>query len=51
MLAKCLSLEQLTYQVIKIQRFWKGKIRNKVINKYKSLFREITDRFNRSQKS
>lgn len=51
MAAKCLSLEELTRHVIKIQRFWKGKIKNRVVNKYKSLFREISDRLKRSQKS
>jgi hypothetical protein len=51
MSAKSISLEELTYQVIRIQRFWKGEIKNRVVNKYKSLFREISDRLNRSQKS
>lgn len=44
MRSKQISLEELTRKVLVIQRAWKRAMKNIVVNKYKLLFQQATDK-------
>lgn len=50
MKSKKISLEELTSKVVMLQRFFKRKIQEKVIYKYKVLFQEVTQKLMRKTK-
>jgi hypothetical protein len=50
MVAKGLSLEQLTNRMVAIQRAWRKALSQMVVHKYRQLFRQATDKLSRDNR-